>query len=642
MSDQILLPMHTLNKYGIPCEDATAYADIQSRSGSGDVFYLQQSNNKSDYVVTQGLTSDDYIPPDPPEEEYPATGVPGFLYCDFYDNQVDYYSFLTGELLTTGSLPGIIVQNDDLNLDPAIHVDTGKLSANLDNHEFEYQRFEREDSGDFTEIGRENIWKEFPYSSAGYFGRLINTVSSSKDFDWHWNGLCLEDASGSVVASTHFTRDTSGILPCYAQDNFFTFNATECVTNDGGEVIRCLGILWKAYYPGLASSTDLLMFEKVNLLVGDVLNYTASDQWKDTWDSDLWYDIVIFDSNHIDININNYDYLWTYFDTLSGSWSPGQTSVNGSRTLLGRYFNNILYICITGNPEIWFNSYGQTLYQLQIPTGDYVSERVDYKYHFYYVVYTGGKSYVYKYDLNTGTKYTYEIPDIYSNEGYYKLLNRQVLGGKYLAVYTGSSHAILLDIDNLSGEIKYHVNFPISLSPGFHITSALKGYYGESGHNPFLLVLCNKLRTNKMMWSSLQEIVASNHAYWCAQHGKYQHEGPGDVDTVGTRCRAMGLYASVSENIMLVISSNTEKEQMDAFKGWCGSPHHYTNILRSANICMSFGCATYPASVTEIETGVGMFDPISKTYLSESQTIQIPEYLRGKVKIYVQNFIIEA
>lgn len=643
MSGELILTMHTLNKYGIPCEDATYYnsKSFEEVSENNYIFYL--SKYKGNYVVTQGLSADGYLVPEKPEEDNPATGIVGFVYCDFHDNVVDYYSFNHGKFICTGSLPGTILENEDVNLNPAIHIETKVLSANLDSHEAEYQRFECDDNGNFSSLSNINLLAEWPYGAPTFVGTSYYTLVSLSfmDVDWWWNGFLYDD-EGFEVVSTQFSRDTSGILPCYSQENFFTVNTTQ--DSNAYNCLYCIGSLYKVLYTSTDGTNTLALFEKVNLLIGDVKN-----NYQKEMEIQGYYDVDFFDAYIGSVigmdTLENYKLTIPYFDTLSGIWSIGTSHHTGSRILFGRYFDNILFICVKeGNNEIWFNRAGRKLYDLTIPSGEYVSDRVDYKEYFYYVVSNSGISSVYRYHLNSGNLQIFTIPNTHNDGDGYQLLNRQILGGKYLAVYSGSNYCSLLDIDNLEGDIQYYVRFPITLSPGFHVTSAFKNnknYGYGSSYNPYLLVLCNSIRTKKMKWSPLQFSAADNHALWCTQHGKYQHEGPGDTDTIGARCKSIGIYSSVSENIMLVFASNPEKEQMDAFKGWCESPHHYANILYSGNGYMCFASRTYPESVTEIETGAGMFDPISKTYLSEGQTLQIPEYLRGKVKIYVQNFIIE-
>jgi hypothetical protein len=53
---------------------------------------------------------------------------------------------------------------------------------------------------------------------------------------------------------------------------------------------------------------------------------------------------------------------------------------------------------------------------------------------------------------------------------------------------------------------------------------------------------------------------------------------------------------------------------------------------------MSSAWALYPSSVTQITVGPGFTDG-SGNYTTEETIFEIPEHLRGKYKIYVQNFI---
>lgn len=365
------------------------------------------------------------------------------------------------------------------------------------------------------------------------------------------------------------------------------------------------------------------------MLKNDLQSYTFIDDLKGAGIQYLFYAMSTDHATPFEHYICEYP-QWDK-DANGGGWE-----------IRGRYLNEVLFIIVSkGDTERWYDSESIFLFEFDNPIGDYVSHRFYSQYHFNHIVAIGGKSYLYQYSLRSGNLTQYELENPYDDT--YELGNRQLLGDRYIFLKVGSSNTcVLFDINSPRSGIIYTVNMDVDVEIGYHIIpNFVKMEYGSS-YNPYLLSLCNELREKhsrgKMYWTSQQAMVAQNHATWCANNGVFSHTGVGGSD-VRRRCKEAGIYMGSSENITTVLKSNNEREQLDAFTNWLGSPRHLGNIMQSVHKLMSFASATYPSHITEIHVDAGMWDPISQSYTTEAAVIEVPEAYRGKIKIYVQNFI---
>jgi hypothetical protein len=272
--------------------------------------------------------------------------------------------------------------------------------------------------------------------------------------------------------------------------------------------------------------------------------------------------------------------------------------------------------------------------------------RINHQNSFFYVAVnlTTKNSYLLHYNLSSGSMIKTELINPYRDiplEGFYQISNLQLIADKYLMVRTSSGHIIFFDAYNPSQGIKGEVVIESTWSQlgtsGYYVVPQLGDDQPTSDPTTnVLLQLCNAIRTLKMTWATNQVQVCQAHANWCVENAVFQHEGPGG-NSVGDRNHAVGIYAGVSENITIVNVSTDDTEQTDAFNNWIESPHHLEGIIRGGNKYMSFACATYPESVTQISVGIGMWDGAG--YTTEPGIREVQEWERGKLKIYVQNFI---
>jgi Cysteine-rich secretory protein family. len=254
-------------------------------------------------------------------------------------------------------------------------------------------------------------------------------------------------------------------------------------------------------------------------------------------------------------------------------------------------------------------------------------------------------SYLLRYSLSSGSLTKTLLDNPYRDtplEGFYQISNLQLIADKYLMVHTSSGHIIFFDAYNpaqgIKGEVTIESNWSQLGSSGYYVVPQIGGDQPTDPTTNVLLQLCNAIRSLKMTWATNQVQVCQAHADWCVANSVFQHEGPGG-NSVGDRNHAVGIYAGISENITIVMTATSDTEQTNAFNNWCESPHHYEGIIRGGNKYMSFAEATYPESVTQIGIGIGMYDPETGGYTTEPGVREVQEWERGKLKIYVQNFI---
>lgn len=647
MADQeIVLTMHTLNKYGIPCTDVTDY-ETPSGTTSGEASVLYMQNVPSVCVVHTKMKSTAYTEPDVEDDPNPTNGMMGFLYCDFHDSQVDYYSIYSGKMIYSGELPATLVKNDDPYLNPMVNINSDYASMclyPLAATSKTYKSYIRDDYGNYTlkttiDLARWpfddyfNWWTAFTQYNPTY----IEDGQPSSFTYWDSGGVQSQSVKNG---DTYLVRDTEAFCPDFLVNETVYFNSSEIPQPyiktgydaefekwNADSILPNQGVLFSRYY----TENDYYIRSKIDLLKNDLLNFSEVRDIKALGVIEIFTAMY---SKGIDLE---------YFDHYFGEITVFDKDSNGGGwEIKGRYINGILYIYLkNGDTQKWYDSEGRFLYDINLPTGDYVSHRINGDYYFYYLVSSGSDSFLYKYNLNTGYKEEFLLDNTYGDT--YELVNRQLLMDQYIFARVGSSSTcVFIDVFNPSGSITKYVNMDVSVETGYYIIpNFMKMEYGN-GYNPYLLQLCNKLRTNngrnEMEWTPIQELVAQNHASWCAYNGVFSHTGSGGSD-VRQRCREAGIYLPSSENLTTVLKSNNEREQLDAFNNWIGSPHHLSNITASANKLMCFAYATYPSHITELVVDAGMWDPISQSYTTESSVLPIPESYRGKLRIYVQNFI---
>ena len=306
----------------------------------------------------------------------------------------------------------------------------------------------------------------------------------------------------------------------------------------------------------------------------------------------------------------------------------------------------------------WYSYDGQFLFVWKYP--EYTFEETTYFYGLAGRVFHGNymfdvmineqtnTSYLYSYYMGVNsTPSIHELDNPYKDdEGYYFVTNLQIIGDQYLMLNLNdnNSHCVFFKVYSpqlgIVGEVT--MAWAYAQQQGYRVVPKIGVDEPISPYNPVLLQLCNYIRSLKMTWASNQVQVCQDHANWCVAHSVAQHEGPvpgEDAETsLRNRNNAKGIYGGVSENITLVIEAEDETEQTNAFDAWYNSERHLENIVRGGNKNMSYAWAQYPSSVTQITVGPG-FTSGDGSYTTEETIFEIPEHLRGKYKIYVQNFI---
>jgi hypothetical protein len=653
MSDQSFnFIMHTLNKYGVPCTDVTDYPSRESASsisaGGSGTFYLQKSAYSS-YLITTKLKSLG-TPLDPID---PITGIPGYCYCNFHNEPdgefgskgyCDYYSLGSGSLMATIELP-YMVSVSSYRMFPSVDINSNKGVYDALEYEGQYpnyMRFDIDSGGEWTPKGQVLMQRNFARNSVTYVGE--SGVSGESSYIGY---------SGSL-----FAFNPNAVLPARWVNNYI-------YTNEYGEDAQ-LGVLWKEALPDLTPDVPLnqlsnkrVALSKQNLFVGDLAPGPGKT-------------IQVTFGSTLDINNypdrDNYSFLVDVFDDHFDDGSGKYTI--GSGQIQGLYYNNTLFIMLSfddirggqGNQayQKWYDAGGHFLYNWIYPSyidGDDVEQlywmtgRVNHQTSFFYVGYRedNNESYLFHYNLFTGGSSQIHLENPYKDEQYegpYKISNQQLIANKYLMVHTSPGHCIFFDAYTPSAGIQAEVRINSTSSQlsqlGYYVIPSIGDDQPESPITNTLLQLCNNIRYLKMYWAVNQVQVCKDHANWCTSRGLFQHEGPvaGEDGPTSLRRRnnVAGISAGLSENITIVMESNSDQEQTEAFAHWCDSPHHLEGIIRAGNKYMSWACSTYPYSVTSIIVGPGMYDG-QGGYTTEETIREVQEYERGKLKLYVQNFI---
>jgi uncharacterized protein YkwD len=582
--------------------------------------------------------------PDPFE---PITGIEGFNFCFFrndgVDGYIDYYSLGSGSLIKTVKLPDQISDSYDANLLPHVAIENSYVTAKLLTHPEAYQRYIRNLDGSLTLDSFTDIQMTLPLNAITYIGNLV--------IDYNGQIIALPFYDGCWLE-----QDTYSLVPSNTGDGFVHFNSFG--VNNAGYISQT-GRLYKENPNTIQSSDPDIkrdIVDKDDLFVGSLTDYViqveawtlATNEWLDWFLDNLGYDIR--NNSHLLVPVFNQNY------------DDGNTqSKLGTGIIVGRYIKNQsvtnLFICVASELkdstsgircfQRWFNSSGYWMYDFIYPNAEtdpsiqYTSGRVDHWGSFYYVIAkVNGESYLRRYDLYNGTYNEYLLENPYKDipyEGYYKLKNKEIVDGKYIVLNTSAGHFVFFDAMNPASGIQGEIVISITTQEeGFFIIPQIGDNQPASAVTNRLLQLCNSIRSLKMTWAANQVQVCQDHANWCVANEVFQHEGPGG-NSVGDRNHYAGVYAGVSENIDIVMTSTENKEQTDAYEDWIASPHHLEGIIRGGNKYMSFASATYPYSVTEIAVAAGMWDGTS--YTTEPTIRIVQEYERGKLKLYVQNFI---
>jgi len=632
MTDQVInMTMHTLNKYGIPCTDVTEYVNLPSApsasEGSPAVFYLQKS--KYNYLIKTKLKSS--VPDIPiPEPFEPITGIQGFNYCVFHNEPdssfgstgyIDYYSLASGTLVKTVALPymvgGAFPMAVDINSSVVVYD-----PVHTENEGECYGKFTRNADGSLTEVGKVHLNVPLKYNDVTLAGTTGSYIG------YHVNYLMYDKAS---------------LRPSLNYNNRIHSNVF-------GED-KQIGRFYEEAFPDL--SEDQTSPEVYNKRVA--LRY--DDLFVGDLSPDSDYVLQVPFSDIMDTPDLNFSFIVNIFNDQVNDGSGKY--IIGSGQIQGIYYGSSLFILLTfddirgssGNQayQKWYNSSGSFLYEWIWPEDEdgnlySLTGRITHQNSFFYVIYdTNLNSYLLHYNLISGSMIKTELNNPYKDtalEGPYKISNLQLIDNKYLMVHTSSGHIIFFDAYNpsqgIKGEISMASNFGQLANPGYYVVPQVGDDQPLSSVTNKLLQLCNSIRSLKMTWAANQVQVCQDHANWCVSNRVMQHEGPGG-NSVGDRNHAVGIYAGVSENLIIVNTTTDDIEQTDAFNGWCGSPHHYQGIIRGGNKYMSFAYATYPESVTEIFLPAGFWN--GTEYTTESEIREVQEWERGKLKIYVQNFI---
>jgi len=445
--------------------------------------------------------------------------------------------------------------------------------------------------------------------------------------------------------------DAMGTIPSNIRNNHLYCNRI------GGSVNYQTGRLYYEALPDLSSDTGeykRIALGKDELLVGSLGAGTD-------------YTIQVPMYEYLDENYPNRESYTELIPSFNKDVDDGSGKyINGSGIIIGRYYANALYILLSfddirgssGNQlyQKWYNSGGQFLYELICPS--YMDEdnnevlmetggRVDHGYYFFHVFSNPltNESYLRQYSLSSGQYNQTLLQNDKKDLGYYELTNYQLINNKYLMLrHSGDrGYNVFFDAYNPSSGIQGEVVIETTEYPfGYYVIPSV-GMDQPAGSPTTnkLLQLCNSVRSIKMTWAVNQVQVCQDHADWCVAHSVMWHEGPIlSMDAPAAlvyRNQQKGIYAGLAENLTLAFTADEETEQIQAFENWQLSPHHYENILRAGNKYMSFAVATYPESVTQIDCGVGTF--VNGGYATEVTIFEVPENLRGKIKLYVQNFI---
>ena len=626
MADQsFTFTMHTLNQYGVPCDDVTEY--VEGSSGSG---CLQKQ--PYEYLIKTKLR---YLG-EVSGEFFPITGIPGYNFCYFRNDSsewggtgwVDYYSLGSGNLMSSVALPFMIGAGNTFGMVPSVDIDSehGVYSAIEASGEYteHYNRFSRDQKGIWSHAGKVSLERLMKSNAVTYMGEVGAYIG------YYSNYLRYETAAlrPSEIFNDHVYSNVFG--------------------ND-----QQIGRLYKEALPDLSVDSDdkRIALSYDDLFVGALApgnGFTTQVQFSSILPADYpdkeMYTFLV--------NIFNDGY-----DDGSGKYTIGSGQIQGI------YRNGSLFIVLSfddirgssGNQmfQKWYNGSGTFLYDWENPS--YTFESIAYLYSLSSRVYHQGsffhiavnehenKSYLLRYGLDSGGLIQTELLNPYQgSEGNYQLTNRQLIADKYIMVHTTSGHQIFFDAYTPSAGIQGEIVMGISSEEvGFYVIPQIGDDQPVSQVTNKLLELCNNARSLQMTWALNQYQVCKDHADWCTANARCQHEGPIPGEDAATSLRnrnnAVGIYAGVSENITLVMESNANQEETEAYLNFRESPNHWNGIIRAGNKYMSFAWSLYPYSVTEITLGPGMWD--GSSYTTEETIRPVQEWERGKLKLYVQNFI---
>jgi len=738
---EIIITMHTLNKYGVPCVDVTDYFERTSSSGNPAIFYMEKT------PVSFGMFTkmkpipggDDY--PDPFE---PITGIPGYVFCVFRNDAegfgnkgyIDYYSLGSGSLMATVELPYMVSESVVI---PAVDINTDVMVYDpifFEGQAYNYGRFKRNANGSLTIQGHVLCAKGYYFPDATLFVAGLNSYTGEAilpprnipytafnaendtvtlinhgfvdgENEWilfdfvgtppgglvsnkwyvvvnvtvdsfqlainpieqtHWTGTPIDITSqgsgfGVLVVdygnygydNAKLQNDRSSMYPVNIHENRLYVNRYGEDQQTG-----------RLYYEELPDLTDnnyaykRMVSGYEQLFVGQLAigtEYVIEVPFSNLLDPDYPNRLLYTDP----VNVFN-----DQVDDGSGKYIIGSAQIQA-----GFYYNS-LFIILTfddirgaaGNQayQKWYNSSGQFLYEWMYPfyinslnvSVPYVlTGRINHQNSFFYVLANPEtkESWLRHYNLWTGLYVETKLENPYKDElvsgGYYKVTNLQLIQDKYLMChFSGANgHTVFFDAYAPSAGIQGEISLEVTTDyMGYYVIPSIEGV-NEPATSPItntLLELCNDYRSLKMQWALDQVQVCQDHADWCVANSCYQHEGPvaGEdaATSLGRRNSVLNILAGFSENICFISESNPEDEMIRAFESWKTSPHHWNNIIRGSNKCMSFACATYPESVTQVIQGPGMYLG-DGAYSTEPGIYEIPENLRGKYKIYVQNFI---
>jgi uncharacterized protein YkwD len=109
-------------------------------------------------------------------------------------------------------------------------------------------------------------------------------------------------------------------------------------------------------------------------------------------------------------------------------------------------------------------------------------------------------------------------------------------------------------------------------------------------------------------------------------------------EAFAVRALAAGLFKA-GEIISGVYTQGTYNLDVDqAYAGWKESPHHYGEIINPIYNCIGWADGFYPETTTSLILGAGQYNPATGTYTTEESTVDIPEAMWGKLRLFVVVF----
>jgi uncharacterized protein YkwD len=109
-------------------------------------------------------------------------------------------------------------------------------------------------------------------------------------------------------------------------------------------------------------------------------------------------------------------------------------------------------------------------------------------------------------------------------------------------------------------------------------------------------------------------------------------------DAFAVRAQDAGLFKAgeIMAAVYTLGSYNLDVDQ--AYVSWKQSPHHYSEIINTIYNCIGWADGFYPETVTSIITGAGQYIPETGTYTTEETSVDIPEEMLGKLRLFVVVF----